>query len=134
VRDRPAAFTTQPISREFDEAGVKRDRRWLDGAPLMADDAEVAIIGGHVARLATDVLIRPDDSAFPMPAYEIGLRRAWIFSEPFETWPIQLVGSEPWKVEQDSASVAESLALLREPLARVDWRHKTPFRAPFEQA
>ena len=28
VRDRPAAFTTQPISREFDEAGVKRDRRW----------------------------------------------------------------------------------------------------------
>ena len=70
--------------------------------------------GGHVARLATDVLIRPDDSAFPMPAYAIGLRRAWIFSEPFETWPIQLVGSEPWKVEQDSASVAESLALLRE--------------------
>jgi hypothetical protein len=85
-----------------------------DGAPLVADDAEVAIIGGHVARLATDVLIRPDDSAFPMPAYAIGLRRAWIFSEPFETWPVQLVGSEPWKVEQDSASVAESLALLRE--------------------
>src|SRR5712672_2013382 len=30
VRDRPAAFTTQPISREFDEAGVKRDRRRLE--------------------------------------------------------------------------------------------------------
>jgi hypothetical protein len=30
VRDRPAAFTTQPISREFDEAGVKRDRRWSE--------------------------------------------------------------------------------------------------------
>jgi hypothetical protein len=30
VRDTPAAFTTQPISREFDEAGVKRDRRWLE--------------------------------------------------------------------------------------------------------
>jgi hypothetical protein len=27
VRDRPA---TQPISREFDEAGVKRDRRWSE--------------------------------------------------------------------------------------------------------
>jgi hypothetical protein len=85
-----------------------------DGVPLVADDAEVAIIGGHVARLAADVLIRPDDSGFPMAAYAIGLRRAWIFSEPFETWPIQLVGSEPWKVEQDPASVAESLALLRE--------------------
>jgi hypothetical protein len=30
VRERPAAFTTQPISREFDEAGVKRDRRWVE--------------------------------------------------------------------------------------------------------
>jgi molybdopterin/thiamine biosynthesis adenylyltransferase len=85
-----------------------------DGAALVADDAEVAIIAGHLARLATDVLIHPDESAFPVPAYAIGLRRAWIFSEPFETWPIQLAGSEPWKVEQDSASVAESLALLRE--------------------
>lgn len=85
-----------------------------DGAPLVADDAEVAIITGHLARLVTDVLIRPDDSAFPVPAYAIGLRRAWIFSEPFETWPIELVGSEPWRVEQDSASAAEALALLRE--------------------
>jgi molybdopterin/thiamine biosynthesis adenylyltransferase len=85
-----------------------------DGVPLVADDAEVAIIAGHLARLVTDVLIRPDDSAFPIPAYAIGLRRAWIFSEPFETWPIQLAGSSPWKVEQDSTSVAESLALLRE--------------------
>ena len=49
-----------------------------------------------------------------MPDCEIGLRTAWIFSRPFETWPIQLAGSEPWKVEQDPASVAESLALLRE--------------------
>lgn len=85
-----------------------------DGAALVADDAEVAIIAGHLARLVTDVLIRPDDSAFPVPAYAIGLRKAWIFSEPFETWPIQLAGSDPWKIEQDSASVAESLALLRE--------------------
>ncbi|WP_316186682.1 MULTISPECIES: ThiF family adenylyltransferase [unclassified Bradyrhizobium] len=85
-----------------------------DGAALVADDAEVTIIAGHLARLATDVLIRPDQSTFPVPAYAIGLRRAWIFSEPFETWPIRLAGSEPWKVEQDSASVAESLALLRE--------------------
>ena len=30
IPDRPAASTTQPISREFDEAGVKRDRRWSE--------------------------------------------------------------------------------------------------------
>jgi hypothetical protein len=34
VRDRPAAFTTQPISREFDEAGVKRDRRRFEDYSL----------------------------------------------------------------------------------------------------
>jgi len=87
---------------------------YAGAAALVADDAEVAIIAGHLARLATDVLLRADYSAFPVPAYAIGLRKAWIFSEPFETWPIQLSGSEPWKVEQNSASVAESLALLRE--------------------
>jgi hypothetical protein len=82
--------------------------------PLVADDAEVSIIAGHLARLATDVLIRPDDSAFPAPAYAIGFRKAWIFSQPFETWPIELAGLARWKAEQDPASVAESLALLRE--------------------
>ncbi|QHP66370.1 hypothetical protein EI171_02435 [Bradyrhizobium sp. LCT2] len=85
-----------------------------DGIPLVADDAEVAIIAGHLARFATDVLEHTDESAFPVPAYAIGLRRAWIFSAPFETWPIQLTGSGPWKAEQDSASAAESLELLRE--------------------
>lgn len=85
-----------------------------DGAPLVADDAEVAIIAGHLARFVTDVLIRSQESAFPVPAYAIGLRKAWIFSEPFETWPIQLDGAEPWKAEHDSASVGESLELLRE--------------------
>ena len=77
--------------------------------------------------MATDVLIRPENSAFPVPAYAIGLRKAWIFSEPFETWPIQLSGSEPWKVEQDSASVAESLALLRELLpSAFDGHNQSP--------
>lgn len=84
------------------------------GGPLVADDAEVSVIAGHLARLATDVLTRPEDSAFPVPAYAIGLRAAWIFSQPFETWPIELAGSEPWKTEQDPASVAESVTLLRE--------------------
>lgn len=82
--------------------------------PLVADDAEVAIIAGHLARFATDVLVQPNESAFPVPAYAVGLRRGWIFSNPFETWPIQLDGSEPWKTEQDSASTAHSLELLRE--------------------
>lgn len=96
------------------------------GGPLVADDAEVSIIAGHLARLVTDVLTRPEDSAFPAPAYAIGLRKAWIFSQPFETWPIELAGSEPWKAEQDPASVAESLALLRELLPSAFDGHDQP--------
>jgi molybdopterin/thiamine biosynthesis adenylyltransferase len=96
------------------------------GGPLVADDAEVSIIAGHLARLATDVLTRPEDSAFPAPAYAIGLRKAWIFSQPFETWPVELAGSEPWKAEQDPASVAESLALLRELLPSALDGHDQP--------
>ena len=94
--------------------------------PLVADDAEVSIIAGHLARLATDVLTRPEDSAFPAPAYAIGLRKAWIFSQPFETWPIELAGSDPWKAEQDPASAAESLALLRELLPSAFDGHDQP--------
>ncbi|MFG1384013.1 hypothetical protein [Xanthobacter versatilis] len=94
--------------------------------PLVADDAEVSIIAGHLARLATDVLTLPEDSAFPAPAYAIGLRKAWIFSQPFETWPIELAGSDSWKAEQDPASVAESLALLRELLPSAFDGHDQP--------
>ena len=93
---------------------------------LVADDAEVSIIAGHLARMATDVLTRPEDSAFPAPAYAIGLRKAWIFSQPFETWPIELAGSDSWKAEQDPASVAESLALLRELLPSAFDGHDQP--------
>jgi molybdopterin/thiamine biosynthesis adenylyltransferase len=85
-----------------------------DGPALVADDAEVAIIAGHLARFVTDGLVRPDASAFSAPAYAIGMRKAWIFSEPFETWPIQFSGAEAWQPAVDSASAVESIKLLRE--------------------
>lgn len=109
-------------------AGLAAPYEAADGSagPLVADDAEVSVIAGHLARLATDVLTRPEDSAFPAPAYAIGLRTAWIFSQPFETWPIELAGSAPWKAERDPASVAESLALLRELLPSAFDGHDQP--------
>ncbi|WP_210528505.1 ThiF family adenylyltransferase [Rubellimicrobium arenae] len=99
----PLAHTVAPY------AGLAEDE-----APLLADDAEVAIIAGHLARFVIDTLVRPDGSAFPSPAYAVGLSRGWIFSAPFETWPIELVGAEPWKAERDVASLEQSLELLRE--------------------
>lgn len=84
------------------------------GVPLVADDAEVSLIAAHLARLVTDLLVRPGQSAFPSPAYAIGLRQGWIFSAPFETWPIDFDEVSPWEVPQDAASVDQALELLRE--------------------
>jgi hypothetical protein len=52
------------------------------------DDADVAVIAADASRMAVDVLIRPDASAFPHPGYVIGLSAEWIFGEPFDTRPI----------------------------------------------
>jgi sulfur-carrier protein adenylyltransferase/sulfurtransferase len=84
-----------------------------DRPPLIADDAEVTIIAGHLSRVAIDALLG-EESDFPAPAYAIGLRKAWIFSQPFDTHPIQLSGVEPWQAEQDEASADETMAFLRE--------------------
>jgi molybdopterin/thiamine biosynthesis adenylyltransferase len=98
-----------------------------DAVPLVADDADVSIMAGYLARFVTDCLTRPTESAFPLSAYAIGLRKGWIFSEPYETWPVELVGSDPWKVEQDSSSAADSLTLLRELLpSAFDDHHQSP--------
>jgi molybdopterin/thiamine biosynthesis adenylyltransferase len=82
--------------------------------PLIADDAEVSIIAGHIARFVLDELIQGDQSAFAFPAYAIGLRKEWIFSQAMDTWPIQLNGASSWKVEQTASSTADQAALLQE--------------------
>jgi hypothetical protein len=84
-----------------------------DRPPLIADDAEVTIIAGHLSRIVIDALLG-EESDFPAPAYAIGLRKAWIFSQPFDTHPIKLSGAEPWQAEQDEASADETMAFLRE--------------------
>lgn len=62
-----------------------------DGPPMIADDADVSIISGHLARLAIDLLTKPQHSDYPSSAYMIGLRAEWIFGEPFSTFGIPLV-------------------------------------------
>lgn len=61
-----------------------------DGPPMIADDADVSIISGHLARLAIDLLTKPQHSDYPSSAYMIGLRAEWIFGEPFSTFGIPL--------------------------------------------
>ena len=65
-----------------------------EGAPLIADDADVSAIAAHAARLAIDVLIERDPSLFPHSVYAIGLGVGSVFDQPFRTFPIE-VGEPP---------------------------------------
>jgi molybdopterin/thiamine biosynthesis adenylyltransferase len=84
-----------------------------DAPPLIADDAEVSIIAAHVTRLAIDILVR-EETIFPHSAYAVGLRREWIFNEPFETFPINLEAVEGWRQPATEESNTELVALMGE--------------------
>jgi hypothetical protein len=45
----------------------------------MADDADVSQIASALTRMVLDTLLERQPSAFPHPAYLIGLRKEWIF-------------------------------------------------------
>lgn len=75
-----------------------------DEAPLIADDADVAVIASHAARFAIDLLAR-QASIFPHSVYAIGLGVGSVFCEPFDTRPID-VGT-PLQMPKDQLSEAE---------------------------
>jgi molybdopterin/thiamine biosynthesis adenylyltransferase len=85
-----------------------------EGVILAASDADVAVIAAHAARLAADAVLGVEPSLFPHPIYLVGLRRGWVFSEPFHTIPIDVEATpnedqSPVDVEQ-----AEILQFLNE--------------------
>jgi molybdopterin/thiamine biosynthesis adenylyltransferase len=58
--------------------------------PQIADDADVTVIAAYAARMAIDVLIPREPSAYSQSAYVIGLAKEWIFEGVFETYPIDV--------------------------------------------
>ncbi|HQS58366.1 MAG: hypothetical protein B7Y56_09665 [Gallionellales bacterium 35-53-114] len=60
--------------------------------PLIAYDSDVGQIASALTRLAIDAALRRNPSQFPYPVYLIGLRREWIFNQPFDTQPIDAQG------------------------------------------
>lgn len=101
----------RPVS---DDAGHHPYGAERDGVTLVADDAEVSVVAAHLARIVTDVLVRPGATIFPSPAYALGMARDWIFSAPFEAWPINFHGDSRWSGSEATTATEESLALLRE--------------------
>ncbi|QQS13853.1 MAG: ThiF family adenylyltransferase [Rhodospirillales bacterium] len=95
--------------REYGAAGP-------DDRPLIADDADVAVIAAHATRLALDTLIQPAESAFPHPAYAVGFAAAWIFTAPFDTRPIDFGPDGPWSTstpEKTEEAIDFMVALLK---------------------
>jgi hypothetical protein len=74
----------QPIARPLRRYGGGHE------LPAIADDADVTVIAAHAARMAIDVLIPRDPSSFPNSVYLVGLTKAWLFSQPFDTYPIDV--------------------------------------------
>ena len=79
--------------------------------PVIADDADVAVIAAHAARMTTDCLVNPASSAFPHPAYVIGLAKAWVFTEPLDIRPVDFVAEGQWQ-NTDPALTTEAVGYL----------------------
>lgn len=60
-----------------------------DGQVHIASDADVSIIAHHLARFVVDTVSNQNETIFPYSMYLIGLSQGWIFSQPFDTQPIQ---------------------------------------------
>src|SRR5438876_1558182 len=80
--------------------------------PLIADDADVAVIAGHATRMALDALTRSEASRFPHPAYVIGLSAEWIFSAQFDTRPIDFLEDGAWAGEASPERTVDALGLM----------------------
>ncbi|MGI4792621.1 MAG: ThiF family adenylyltransferase [Janthinobacterium lividum] len=57
---------------------------------LIADDADVSVIAAHTTRIVVDALLQSVVCSYSHPAYLIGLKKGWIFSGPFDTYPIDV--------------------------------------------
>jgi len=108
------------------EGAGRYDGQAEDGEPLIADDAEVAIIASHATRFATDILARPDASIFPMSAYVIGFTSFWLFEQPFDTRPIDLQPDGVWGEVGDELEPEKLFKLLIEHLPPKEDTDATP--------
>lgn len=91
--------------------GVNYDAVGHDEVPFVADDADVSVIAAHATRLSLDIL-QEGETAFPNSAYMIGLKRAWIFQAPFDTWPIDLVPIGPWHDPRSNPDAGDIAGLI----------------------
>ena len=88
-------FNTPGFPKAPPDAGIDYGLDADEQAPLIADDSDVTIISGHVARMALDTLRSSTDSDYAYSVYVIGLRKEWLFKEAFETYPLDVPVGQP---------------------------------------
>ncbi len=98
--------------REYDGQGVH-------GSVLIATDACVSTIAGHMTALALDTLLDTEPSPYEHSAYLIGMKRGWLFSAPFDTQPLDVEAPlrEPLTPHDDSNIDSDFLESLLTKLA-----------------
>jgi len=74
--------------------------------PLTAYDSDVTQIASALTRLIIDTALREHLSIFPYSLYMIGLQKAWIFKQPFDTRPIDVQGAG-WESNAETATEAD---------------------------
>lgn len=104
-----------------------------DGPPLIADDADVSVIAAHVARFAIDLLTR-DVTIFPNSVYAVGLGVGSVFTQPFDTRPIE-VGPPPAQIPQKALTEDERKAEIGKIVELfIALSNETPSAPPHNQA
>ena len=88
-----------------------------EGEPLMASNANVAVIAENAARMALDILTESEPSDFSYSMYLIGLSYGGIFEGPFHTIPfdlsnVELTTTVPNLSTEDSAETLNFLKQL----------------------
>jgi hypothetical protein len=101
------------------EAGKAPVRYGLEGndnlRPMIATDADVTIVAGHVTRYAIDLLCN-EASVYPVSAYVFAFQEGWFLEYPFETWPVDLGRAKPDTPKEplDPAAAAEEAGTIQD--------------------
>jgi hypothetical protein len=87
-----------------------------EGNIMVATDADVSIIAGYATNMALDILAQNAPSLFPHSMYLIGLRRGWIFEEPFDTKPLDVIFNEstPTQGTMRDEDIKEALGFIKD--------------------
>jgi sulfur-carrier protein adenylyltransferase/sulfurtransferase len=80
--------------------------------PLIAHDCDVGQIATSLTRVAIDCALHSNPSQFPFAAYLVGMRKEWIFEQPFDTRPIDVKG-DGWNELASPVKEEDRLAALK---------------------